>query len=300
MNLRAEYPLNDWISKMGNYSMDYIETGLQLEGHFDRYNMENETVSDQKQITAHRRNYCEKNGTNYLVRMIMTPNDGFLNENQPLPPGVELKLSFDRLPAKFSVTKISDSIKLDGKILELKNVYAQVEYISSTTIRNYHDSIDNEPLEFNYDEVSVLCKSLPKGEQFIRLENLKGGNTPDYVFMAIVPTAGLNGSYNHNLINAQRYGVKEIDLTLNGNHCHGFPMQVGKGFPVWPYYKKLDVLGQLNNANMFGTWSVNTFKTALFYSHKFEGEDTTQGWLGVSLSLDAPGGFTESYSLGNI
>ena len=278
-----------------------MESANKLEGHFDMYRLEDLNEKEKKDVITHRRVNAEHIGGNFIYEMIMTPNDGFLNENQPLPPGVELKLSFDRLPAKFSVFKMNDALTtLDGKTLTLKNVFAQVEYISSAALRNYHDTIDIEPLQFLYDEVAVCCKSLPKGEQFIRLENLKGGNTPDYIFLAITPTAGLNGGFKNNLINAKRYGVKEIDLTLNGNHCHGFPMQIGKGFPVWPYYKQLDVLGRLNNPNVHRSTAIEEFKASLFYAHKFEGEDTTQGWIGVSLSLDAPEGFTEAYSLGLI
>ena len=75
----------------------------------------------------------------------MTP---FLNENKPLPPGVELQLSFERLSADFSVQKINTAGEdtLKGTTLKLTNVYAQVEYISSNALRQYADSIHNSPL----------------------------------------------------------------------------------------------------------------------------------------------------------
>ena len=100
-------------------------------------------------------------------------------------------------------------------------------------------------------------------------------------------------------MNAKQQNVREIDLTLNGNHCHGFPMTIAKGSPVWPFYKKLDVLGRLQNPSICYGTELKDFATHLFYSHKFEGEDTTQGWLGVSLTLDSSAGFSEAYSLGN-
>ena len=107
----------------------------------------------------------------------MIPSAGFLHENKPLPPNVELKLSFDRLAAEFSTTLVdkngSDSLR--GKVLELKNVYAQVEYITSPHLRSYFDRISEKPISYTYDECSVLYKNLPISEQGIRLDNLKQG-----------------------------------------------------------------------------------------------------------------------------
>ena len=64
-------------------------------------------------------------------------------------------------------------------------MYAQVEYISSAALRRYADSIENAPISFKYDDCSVLHKALPTGEQSIRRENIRGGNTPDYIFIGI-------------------------------------------------------------------------------------------------------------------
>jgi len=244
----------------------------------------------------------KKSGSKYIYEYIMIPNDPFLNENQPLPAGVELQLSFDRLPADFSVIKIesngTDSLK--GKVLELKNVFAQVEYISSPALRQYNDRINVAPLSYTYDECSVLYKALPQGDQSIRLENLRGGNTPDYIFIGVIPTSTINGSTSETAIKFRNNGIKEINITLNGNSCHGYPLRINNDYPLWPYFKYHDVLGRLQNTSVGAQLTMAQFKDANLFAHKFEGEETSHGWLGVSITIGESAGFEEPYTLGTI
>ena len=189
---RGEFFLNDWILKQGNYNRDYINSIFSIEGYYDDYAYELVTNSDDKDaIINHRRRGISKIGSKFIYEFIMIPSAGFLKENKPLPPNVELKLSFDRLPAEFSTILLdSDGIDpLKGQVLELKDVYAQVEYISSPFLRNFFDRIEVNPISYTYDECNIIYKSLPTEEQSIRLDNLKGGNTPDYIFMAIISTS---------------------------------------------------------------------------------------------------------------
>ena len=58
-------------------------------------------------------------------------------------------------------------------------------------------------------------------EQSIRLENLRGGNTPSYVFCGIIETAALNGSSTLSSTVFKNYGLQEFSLTLNGQACQG-------------------------------------------------------------------------------
>jgi len=274
------------MQKRGNYNYDYINTVYKTScGYYDTYNFENLSDNDKTALIAHRRKTIPKTSNKYIYEFVMTPNDPFLNENKPLPPNVELKISFDRLPAEYAIYATGNDKTLKGTVLELKSVYAQVEYISSPALRTYFDMIHSEPINFEYDEISVLAKSLPINETTIRLENIKGGNTPDYLFIAITPTVGLNGNLEYSPMNFQNYGVKELNLTLNGNPCHSFPMLINNGYPIWPYIKFIDVLGRLHNTQAANQMDMESFSTNLIYAHKFEGEDTSQGWLGITISL---------------
>ena len=292
----GEYWLNDWIVKYGNLNPDYVTSVYEIEGYFDKYGAFEELSDDGKnQVIAHRRTDISIKNGKYVYEFIMTPNDSFLNENHTLPPGVEMKLTFDRLTAQHSAISISTDQGLQGKVLELKDVFAQVEYISSPILRSYFDTKDVEPISYKYDEISVLCRSVPTNEQYIRLDNIKGGNTPDYVFFGLVKSSALNGSLSYASGNFKNNGIKEVNLTLNGNSCHGYPIRIQNNFAIWPYQKYLSTLGRLMDKSAASQTRLSDFQNSVIFSHKFEGEEATQGWLGVTLALDQ--GLTDQYTL---
>ena len=92
-------------------------------------------------------------------------------------------------------------------------------------------------------------------------------------------------------------GIKEVNLTLNGNSCNGYPIRSQNDFPIWSYYKFLDVIGRLQNSNNGQQLTIGEFKRNMIIAHKFEGEDSPQGWLGATIALTEPAGFKTSHTL---
>ena len=142
-----------------------------------------------------------------------------------------------------------------------------------------------------YDEISVLCRSVPSNEQYVRLENIRGGNTPDYVFFDLVKSSALDLTS----LNFTNNEIKEVNLTLNGNSCNGFPLRIQNDYPIWPYYKYYATLGRLMDQTAASQLQLSDFENSVIYSHKFEGEDASSGWIGVTLSLAK--GLTEQHTL---
>jgi hypothetical protein len=281
--------------------VDYLYSYFRTEGYFDKYNnWEDLDDTEKATLVKFRRTGIKNKDNKYVYEFIMIPNDPFLQENQNLPPGVELQLSFDRLPAEFSCLQISASSSdtLKGTVLELKNVFALVEYISSPVLRNFVDRINIAPISYVYDECTVLYKTLPLGEHQIRLENIRGGNTPAYLFIGLVESSGFSGSISCSPVRCQNFGVSEINLTLNGNSCHGYPIKIQNNYPLWPYMKFQDVLGSTCNTTLGNQIKIDDFKNKMLFAHKFEGEESSQGWLGVTLSLDEA--FSTSKTLGEL
>ena len=124
--------------------------------------MSSESDSNKTKLTTHRRQGSTLIGNNYVYDFIMIASDPFLNENSPLPPGVELQLSFERLKMEFSSLRVKkESHALKNQILPLKNVFAEVEYISSPTLRNQMASIESQPIKYSYDDMDVIYKTIP-------------------------------------------------------------------------------------------------------------------------------------------
>ena len=165
----------DWLQKHGNFNQDYLETMFWTEGYYDQYNFDAVITGDRPQLISHRRKGLNEVTGKYTYEFIMIPNAGFLNNNQVLVPGCELKLTFDRLVAGCSVLKVGDTDPLAGKVIELKNISAQTTYVSSPYLRHVFDQIEEHPIKYKYDDCSVIVRNLPVNEQTIRLDNLYGG-----------------------------------------------------------------------------------------------------------------------------
>ena len=66
-------------------------------------------VTAKDQLIENRRKYAVKDGSSYIYEFVFSPFDPFLNENTPLLPNMELKLTFDRLQAEFSTISVAES-----------------------------------------------------------------------------------------------------------------------------------------------------------------------------------------------
>lgn len=178
-------------------------------------------------------------------------------------------------------------------------MYLKARYYSSPYLRNYFSTIENEDISYFYDEAVVYHKNLPQGETIIRLNNIIGGNTPKYLFAGIISTVALNGNYDFSSTRFQRHGITEFDLTLNGYSCNGFPITSVNGSPLQNYEKFLQTTGRKFQATSPELLSPTDFKSFHYlYSHKFEGETSESGWLGINLKLEQA--FDANYVLGNI
>ena len=110
-----------------------------------------------------------------MYQFVIIPNHGFLNTSKPLPPKMELKLTFERANAENAIIKIDEDDSLYGTKLKLENVYLQASYISSPYLRSYFSRIEQSPIRYKYEDCSVICRNIPAGQQMIRIENIYGG-----------------------------------------------------------------------------------------------------------------------------
>ena len=111
----------DWLQKFGNFNPEYIATAFQPEGYFDVHNFNNLSDDDKTKLVILRRESSTLDDDKYTYEFIFIPNAGFLNENKPLAPGCELKLTFDRLEADSSLIKVGNDDPLTNKVIQLKN-----------------------------------------------------------------------------------------------------------------------------------------------------------------------------------
>ena len=72
---------------------------------------------------------------------------------------------------------------------------------------------------------------------------------------------------------------------------NGYPIQVSGGSGVFPLLKFMDVTDKYYNNGCGSGMTISEFSSYNYiWSHKFEAETTSQGWLGINLKL------TEAYT----
>ena len=286
------------MSKIGNFDFESLHTSWQTEGyfydnHFDGGDEIKLKTNAKKYVLARKDCSTLSNGNN-RYEFAFVPNNGFLASPELLMKDCELKLSFDRAKAVIALTDVNDSTPPDN--LTIMDCYAVTEYISSPRIRNFFDSIERQPITYEYEEMEVLIKTLPKDTTNIQIENVRGGNVPNYMFIGLLPSANLQGAYDKGATCFKQHNVEELNITLSGNSVSGYPIQVTHGSPIFPLHKFLDTTGRLYNVFAGKGPCFTSFQTFMWiWSHKFEAEMTSQGWIGINLKLSTE--FTEQMSI---
>ena len=257
------------------------------EGYFDTFNMDaNKLKIEKSGIENHRKVGATLSADNSTIRyeFVFTPNTGFLASPDLLLKDTELKISFDRTNPGVSLLETS-TVETECKYLEIKDCYAITEYVSSQEIRDYFEVIERSPFIYEYEEVEVLVKNLPLNETDVRFDNIRGGTLPFYMFVGLIPQDAMNGNFALSSTNFQCQNLTELNITLNGNSVHGYPINMKNNSPIFPLQKFLDVTGQLYNSESGSSTRVIDYKYNFIHAHLFEAESSETGWISVNFKL---------------
>jgi len=291
---------------IGNFNANYIPTGFYTAGYFDIYNVGTADFIDDNEktnsLTASRATLRDDSSPNFTkFELLFRPPAGILNSMLPLLTNTEMTISFDRAISDLSIISFTENggTNVTGKALDLKQVFLKARYYSSPFLRNYFDSVKDSETIYAFDEIVVYNKNLPQGETNIRLSNIIGGNTPSYLFAGIIEAKALAGNNKMSSTCFKRYNVSEFDLTLNGYSCNGFPVISTGGSPINNYDMFLATTGRKFQANCGSIIEPLDFKDFHYiYSHKFNAENSENGWIGVNIKLESE--YSENYVLGKI
>ena len=229
---RNEFYLSDYIYKIANFDSGMIQSGFITEGYFDNFNFDAEELKKENFSLKTRRKWG-RHEENHTTRyeFAFSPNTGFLASPDLLLKDTELKVSFDRTPPQTALLEVAD-VTNECKYIEIKDCYAVTEYVSSPAIRDFYSSVDHTPFIYEFEEVDVLIKNLPLNETDVRFDNIRGGNLPSYLFIGLNRQDSLKGSFDLSSTSFKAENITDINITLNGNSVHGYPMSVKNNSPI--------------------------------------------------------------------
>ena len=192
--------MTDYIVKVGNFNQSFTASGFNTELYFDGANCGHEDLKkNEKNILHYRRDpWGLPNASGaYRYDFSIIPTFGFLASSLPLTKNVELKLSFDRASGNLGVINLEADVADDAanyeKPLTISNCHAVTEYVSSPAMRTFFADIETNPIVYKFEEAEVVVRSLEKDDQNLRIDAIKGGNLPSYLFAGIMSQACFNG-----------------------------------------------------------------------------------------------------------
>ena len=305
---RSQFMLYNILSKFANFNIEHVRSTLgRLEGYgseiglIDRdiYEIAKETGFD---FQNDRTVPFEEIGDNLRGICILNIDTGILNCPQPLLPNTEVKFSFDRAPATFSLfykDKVGNHpTDLDGKVVPIKDCYLELEYVSSHYLRNLHAQIVDKPITYHYDDCQIYMKDVAKGSQTLRINSLCGGLTPEYIFAGFMPSKCLDPDFLTTSVRFVNPDIREACITLNGAPVQGYPIScIFPGNSTQFYSRFIDTTGRTKKTSVAGSIGFETFiNDFMVLSHQFEGEQSNEGWIGFDIKFNKPS--TIDYTFG--
>ena len=293
--------LFNFLSKLSNYNIEYVRSNLaSLEGfgveqialvNLDIYPIGLEAGVD---LLADRLNACTLNGDVYSAVYVMNLEGGILNCPQPLVPNTEVKFSFERVPATFSLfykdVKEKATTLNKSEVVPIKECYLELEYVSSPYLRNLHAQIIERPITYHYDDCQIYMKDLAKGAQAFRVNSLCGGLTPEYIFAGFMPSKCLDPDFETTSVRFANPYIRDACITLNGSPVQGYPISSLLPENTSLFYSRfLETIGKWKMTSSAGTMLIDAFKTdVMLLSHHFEGEQSNEGWIGFDVKFSKP------------
>ena len=282
---RNEFFLGDYIYKLANFDNAMLQSGFTTEGYFDNFNMNADKLKEEIFNIKKRRKWGRhEQGQTIRYEFAFSPNAGFLASPDLLLKDTELKISFDRCPPSMALLEV-DTITTECIKLEIKDCFAMTEYVSSEALRESFATIENIPYVYEFEEVDVMIKNLPLNETDIRFDNIRGGKLPTHMFIGLISQSALKGSFDLSSTCFEAENISELNITLNGNSVHGYPMTIKNNSAIYPIQKFFETTNSMYNESCGSCLTLIDFDYNFIHSHLFEGETSNNGWIGVNFKL---------------
>ena len=290
----GEYFLQDYLYKNTNFNQATLKTVYSVEGYHDEYNVGNALLQSNEEkigVIEARRHGIEVDATDkkYRYEFAMTPQSGFLSNPDVLVRDAELSLRFDRAVPKIAfVGAKADVTGVTLDAVEIEDCYMLADYVMSEKLRRQFESITTTPFVYEYDRCDVITKTISQGETHIRLDGIRGGNTPNYVFAGIIDKEAYDGTLTKSSTGFKAHGVEWMNITLNGVSVNGYPIMVKNEDAIFPLYKFLDTIQKIDDIATGDSFTPVAFDFNYLWSHAFEGELVSSGWLGIEFKVKTP------------
>ena len=234
---------------------------LKFEGHYDDYNTDSSELKDNPELVKNRRGKLvtksvdeegqTKQANYYLYQIIVPINHGLCSDNQVLPSGVRIRLTFHRAEAKKALVDISDQIiKYPTNTIELIEPILNVCWTFSPTMGPL--TVPDEGLSVPFEATHIRHRVLDNGlaEQSIQVQQ---GPLPKSIVFFLVEPYRFENDLKYSSSNFKMHDLKEFSLLLDNEVMQHYPLKVenygGTRFYHEFYRRWLTMIGQYGDSN---------------------------------------------------
>ena len=86
-----------------------------------------------------------------------------------------------------------------------------------------------------------------------------------------------------------------MNISLNGHSVNGYPVTIKNNSGTFAQFQFNETVGRSYNIQCGSVLSKDQFKSNYIWAHRFEAEQTAQGWIGFDVKLKEP--FTSSHTM---
>lgn len=211
---------------------------MKFEGHFDNLNIDSSQLKSDAQLVANRRGSpftrTKKSGNKtveekyYRYQMILPINHGLAKNDQLLPAGVHLRLTFHRAQPKKALVDISQSIATyPTKTIELIQPTLHVCWASSPSLHEQMSRIKEAGLTIPYESAHIRHRTLDDGLSEYNVQIMQG-QVPKYIAFFLMEPDRFNNDFKLSSTKMTRHNLTEFSILMDNDVLQHYPLKVEK------------------------------------------------------------------------
>lgn len=152
-----------------------------------------------------------------VFEMIGRPNVDLLHQFKFIPPGVDIKLTFNRSPDPFciQVAGTNPPNDLQVQIIEAQFIVTKHTLLNTVLVNQLKKWNSGTPMCYPMREIQMKTYNLPTGTISHYNETIISGYLPDRIVLGLVDSKNVHGSYATNPLVFQDFGLTNVNVTCN-------------------------------------------------------------------------------------
>jgi hypothetical protein len=214
---------------------------MSFEGHWDNFNYDSSELKKKSELVENRRGelfYKEEKSTVegsepvrkifYRYMFAVPINHGICSDNQILPAGVHVRMSFHRAKARKSVIDISDTpTTFPTNAVKLLEPSLQVCWTYSSKLKSQMGQISNSGISIPYESSHIRHRVLDNGLSDFSVQIMQGP-MPEYIVFFFQEPERFENSLLLSSSKLSRHGLEQFSLVLDNTVCEHYPLKVHK------------------------------------------------------------------------